>query len=161
MSDHWLEHTCQTLVPADVDVVWSLWADLTLMPRWMTWVRSVEILDEELSRWTLDARGLTFNWISRTHTVIPHQIIAWESESGLHNRGALRFYDRKAEGTIVKLSVAYSLPAWLGKLMDRLFIGQAVESNIQDSLERFSTYVREHPTADLRAVAPSSSSASL
>lgn len=151
MSDHWLEHTCQTLVPANVDVVWSLWSDLTLMPRWMTWVRSVEILDDELSRWTLDARGLSFNWISRTHTVIPNQMIAWESESGLHNRGALRFYDRRAEGTIVKLSVAYSLPAWLGKLMDRLFIGRAVESNIQESLDRFSTYVREHPD-EIRAV---------
>lgn len=151
MSDRWLEHTCQTIVPADIDLVWSLWSDLTLMPRWMTWVRSVDILDDELSRWTLDARGFTFNWISRTHTVIPNQMIAWESESGLHNRGALRFYDRKEEGTIVKLSVAYSLPAWLGQLMDRLFIGQAVESNISDSLERFSDYVREH-AVDLHPV---------
>ncbi|MFS8835580.1 hypothetical protein NW809_05710, partial [Synechococcus sp. WC101] len=49
----WLEHTCQVEVPVPIEQVWELWANLALMPRWMKWIRSVELLDQELSRWTL------------------------------------------------------------------------------------------------------------
>lgn len=134
----WLEHTCQIEVPVGIDNVWNLWSNLELMPQWMKWIRSVELIDHELSRWTLDTRGLTFSWISRTHTVIEHQIISWTSVDGLPNRGTLRFYDRKGS-TIVKLSIAYILPGIL-RMMDSLFLGQAVESTIQGDLERFRDY---------------------
>ncbi len=139
----WLEHTCQVEVPVPIEQVWDLWANLSLMPRWMKWIRSVELLDQELSRWTLDTRGLTFSWISRTHTVVKHQHIGWQSVEGLPNRGALRFYDRKGS-TIVKLSVAYKIPGILGKILDGLFVGKVVESTIQADLERFKAYALEH-----------------
>jgi uncharacterized membrane protein len=140
MAETWLEHTCQVLVPTTVDRVWDLWSNLELMPHWMKWIRSVEVLNDDLSRWTLDSRGLTFSWISRTHTVIQHQRIAWESTSGLPNRGTLRFYDRQQDGTIVKLSIAYALPTWLAQVMSGLSVGKVVESSIQADLERFKTY---------------------
>lgn len=138
MSEDWLEHTCQIEVPLEIALVWDLWANLELMPNWMKWIRSVELINEDLSRWTLDTRGLTFSWVSRTHTVIKHQMIGWASVDGLNNRGALRFYDRKGS-TIVKLSVSYVLPGIL-KLMDSLFLGKAIESNLQEDLERFRAY---------------------
>ena len=58
---------------------------------------------------------------------------------GLPNRGAIRFYDRQ-ESSIVRLSVAYDIPGWLGKLMDNLFLGRVVESTIMADLERFRDY---------------------
>ena len=138
----WLEHTCQVEVPVPIEQVWELWSNLALMPRWMQWIRSVELLDHNLSRWTLATRGFTFSWISRTHTVVKHQRIAWQSVEGLPNRGALRFYDRKGS-TIVKLSVAYKIPGILGKILDGLFVGKVVESTIQADLERFKAYALE------------------
>jgi uncharacterized membrane protein len=71
--------------------------------------------------------------------VVPQQIIQWESVDGLPNRGAIRFYDRK-NSSIVKLTVAYAIPGFLGKLMDNLFLGRVVESTIQADLERFKDY---------------------
>jgi uncharacterized membrane protein len=70
---------------------------------------------------------------------VPNQIIQWESVDGLPNRGAIRFYDRKAEGSIVKLTVGYKVPRILG-WMDNLFLGQIVESTLQADMDRFREY---------------------
>jgi uncharacterized membrane protein len=70
---------------------------------------------------------------------VPHQIIQWESVDGLPNRGAIRFYG-KGDRSIVKLTIAYAIPGFLGKLMDNLFLGRVVESTIQADLERFREY---------------------
>lgn len=136
-----LEHSVQVEVDAPIDLVWSLWSDLEQMPKWMKWIDSVKVLDEDptLSRWKLATGGLEFTWLSRNLKVIPHQIIQWESVDGLPNQGAIRFYDRK-NGTIVKMTISYAIPGFLGKIMDNLFLGRVVESTIQADLERFKEY---------------------
>ena len=138
---NWLEHSVQVEVEAPIDLVWGLWADLEQMPRWMKWIESVRILEDnpELSRWKLATGGLEFSWLSRILKVVPNQIIQWESVDGLPNRGAIRFYDRK-NSSIVKLTVAYGVPGWLAKLMDNSFLARVVESTLMADLERFKEY---------------------
>jgi uncharacterized membrane protein len=140
MSD-WLEHSVQVEVDIPIELSWSLWSDLEQMPRWMKWIDSVHVLEDnpELSRWKLATGGLEFSWLSRILKLVPNQIIQWESVDGLPNRGAVRFYDRQGS-SIVKLSVAYAIPGFLGQLMDNLFLGRVVESTIQADLERFREY---------------------
>ena len=141
---NWLEHSVQIEVDAPIDMVWGLWSDLEQMPKWMKWIESVEILedDPELSRWKLASGSFEFKWLSKTLKVIPNQIIQWESIDGLPNRGAVRFYDRK-NSSIVRLSIAYDIPGILGQVMDNLFLGKVVESTIQADLERFRTYLED------------------
>jgi len=141
MSD-WLEHSVQIEVAAPIELVWGLWSDLELMPQWMQWIDSVQVSPDnpELSRWKLSTGGLEFSWQSRIHQLVPHQIIQWESVDGLPNRGAVRFYDRRAEGSIVRLTIAYAIPGFLGQLVDNLFLGDAVERTIRNDLERFRAY---------------------
>ena len=140
MSD-WLEHSVQVEVEVPIDLAWSLWSDLEQMPRWMKWIDSVKVLEDnpELSRWKLATGSLEFSWLSRILKLVPNQIIQWESVDGLPNRGAIRFYDRH-DSSIVKLTVAYAIPGFLGQLMDNLFLGRVVESTIQADLERFREY---------------------
>jgi uncharacterized membrane protein len=140
MSD-WLEHSVQVEVEVPIELSWNLWSDLEQMPRWMKWIDSVHVLEDnpELSRWKLATGGLEFSWLSRILKLVPNQIIQWESVDGLPNRGAIRFYDRHGS-SIVKLSVAYAIPGFLGQLMDNLFLGRIVESTIQADLERFREY---------------------
>jgi uncharacterized membrane protein len=111
------------------------------MPRWMKWIDSVQVLEDnpDLSRWKLASGGFEFSWISRILKLVPHQIIQWESVDGLPNRGAVRFYDRHGS-SVVTLTVAYDIPGILGKLMDGLFLGRIVESTIQADLDRFRDY---------------------
>jgi uncharacterized membrane protein len=144
MSD-WLEHTVQIEIDAPIDLVWSLWADLEQMPRWMKWIESVTILEEDpkLSRWKLASGGLNFTWVSREIKLIQNQILQWESVDGLPNRGAIRFYDRGEAGSIIKMSVAYVAPGFLFQLMDKLFLGRIVESTLYADLERFRQYAMQ------------------
>jgi uncharacterized membrane protein len=139
---NWLEHSVQVEVDAPIDLVWELWSDLEQMPRWMKWIDSVKVLEEnpDLSRWKLDTKGLEFTWLSRITKLSPRQIIQWESVDGLPNRGAVRFYGNQ-DKSFVRLTIAYAIPGWLGKLMDNLFLGRAVESTIQADLERFKEYI--------------------
>ncbi|MBD2138113.1 SRPBCC family protein [Anabaena sp. FACHB-1237] len=149
MTSNWLEHSVQIEVDAPIDLVWELWSDLEQMPNWMKWIDSVKISedDPEISLWTLKTGSLEFTWKSRNTKIISHQIIQWESVDGLPNRGAIRFYDRHA-GTIVKMSIAYDVPGFLGKLMDNLFLGKVVESTIQADLERFKAYTLKKVRSD-------------
>ncbi|HHP7230115.1 MAG TPA: SRPBCC family protein [Xenococcaceae cyanobacterium] len=141
MSD-WLEHTVQVEVPVSVENVWHLWSDLEQMPRWMKWIDSVEVLKDnpELSRWKLASGGFEFSWLSKINKIVPQQVIQWESVNGLPNRGAIRFYNRGEQVSIVKLTVAYRIPGILGKLMDGLFLGRVVESTLEADMERFRNY---------------------
>lgn len=140
MTD-WLEHTVQVEVETPMQHVWELWSDLEQMPRWMKWIDSVKVLDDnpDLSRWKLASGSFEFSWLSRITKLVTCQIIQWESIDGLPNKGAIRFYDR-GDSSIVKLTVAYAIPGILGKLMDNLFLGRIVESTIQADLDRFRTY---------------------
>ncbi len=147
MSD-WLEHSAQVEVGVPIDQVWNLWSDLEQMPQWMKWIESVKIQADEptLSRWKLASGAFEFTWLSRVTNEVQHQIIQWESVDGLPNQGAIRFYDRKTDGSVVRLSVSYKIPGGLGGLMDNLFIGNVVESTLQQDLERFKDYAQAHQT---------------
>ncbi|MBE9230591.1 SRPBCC family protein [Cuspidothrix issatschenkoi LEGE 03284] len=140
MSD-WLEHSVQVEVEVPIELVWELWSDLEQMPKWMKWIDSVTIPQDtpDISLWKLSTGGLEFAWKSRITKMIPQQIIQWESVDGLPNQGAIRFYDRHNH-SVVKMTVSYAIPGLIGKLMDNLFLGKAVESTIQEDLERFKVY---------------------
>ncbi|WP_367889314.1 SRPBCC family protein [Leptolyngbya iicbica] len=129
-------------VDAPVQLTWELWSDLEQMPKWMKWIDSVNILEEDpdLSRWKLASAGFEFTWLSRVTKLVPYQLIQWEAVDGLPNRGGIRFYDHK-EKSAVKLTVAYSIPSFIGKLMDNLIIGRLVESTLKADLKRFKKYV--------------------
>lgn len=144
MTD-WLEHSVQVEVAVPIETAWELWSDLEQMPRWMKWIDSVKVLEDnpDLSRWKLATGSLQFSWLSRILKLVPNQIIQWESVDGLPNQGAIRFYDRHGS-SIVKLTVSYAIPGILGQLMDNLFLGRVVESTIQADLERFREYALEY-----------------
>lgn len=148
MSD-WLEHTVQVEIPVTVDHVWSLWSDLEQMPKWMKWIDSVKVRSDnpDLSVWKLASGGFEFSWQSKIVRQVHHQIIQWESVDGLPNRGAIRFYDRGSDGSIVKLTVSYSVPHMIRQIMDGLALGRVVESSLQADLERFRTYALQSPTS--------------
>jgi len=137
----WLEHSVQIEVEVPIELSWGLWSDLEQMPKWMKWIDSVKISEDnpEISLWKLSTGGLNFTWKSRITKIIPHQIIQWKSVDGLPNQGAIRFYNRQSN-SIVKMTVSYAIPGLIGKLMDNLFLGKVVESTIQADLERFKEY---------------------
>jgi uncharacterized membrane protein len=138
---YWLEHTVQIEVEVPIEVVWNLWSDLELMPRWMKWIDSVKVdeNDPDISRWKLASGVFEFSWQSKITKLVTHQIIQWESVTGLPNRGGIRFYDR-GDHSVVKLTVAYAIPDILGRVMDNGLLSRIVESTLYADMERFRDY---------------------
>lgn len=136
----WLDHSVVVDVDVPVEMAWNLWCDLEQMPRWMHWIDSVRIPEDQpdISEWKLASRGFEFTWRSKITDLVDRQIIAWEAIDGLPNKGAIRFYDRKGSST-VKLTVSYLVPAII-RWMDNLFLGRLVEATLQSDLNRFRDY---------------------
>jgi uncharacterized membrane protein len=136
----WLDHSVVVDVDVPVEMSWDLWCDLEQMPRWMNWIDSVRIPEDQpdISEWKLASRGFEFTWRSKITDLVDYQIIAWEAIDGLPNKGAIRFYDRKGSST-VKLTVSYKVPGII-QWMDGLFLGRLVESTLQSDLNRFRDY---------------------
>ena len=136
----WLDHSVVVDVDVPVEMAWDLWCDLEQMPRWMHWIDSVRVPEDQpdISEWKLASRGFEFTWRSKITDLVDRQIIAWEAIDGLPNKGAIRFYDRKGSST-VKLTVSYSVPAII-RWMDNLFLGRLVEATLQSDLNRFRDY---------------------
>ena len=136
----WLDHSVVVDVDVPVETAWGLWCDLEQMPRWMKWIDSVRVPEDqpEISEWKLASRGFEFTWRSKITDLVDYQIIGWEAIDGLPNKGAIRFYDRKGSST-VKLTVSYKVPGII-QWMDGLFLGRLVESTLQSDLNRFRDY---------------------
>lgn len=139
---NWLEHSAQVEVETPIEVVWNILSDLEQMPKWMKWINSVKVLEEDpaLSRWKFASPGFESSQLLRTTKSVAHQIIQWESVDGVPNRGAIRFYDRNGR-CIVKLTLGYAaIPGIMGKIVDNLFVGRMAESSMQADLNRFREY---------------------
>ena len=106
--------------------VYARWRDFTRFPEFMDNVRSVEAVDDKVSRWTIEAPGGTsVELLTETTHDVPGERIAWRSIEGsqITTAGEVMFKDAApGRGTVVQLVLTYAPPAGaLGKLVARLF----------------------------------------
>lgn len=107
-------------------VVYAAWRDFTCFPEFMDNVRSVEMLGEKKSRWTIEApAGKTVELITEITHDVPGERIAWRSvpESQIDTAGEVLFKDSApGRGTVVTLVMTYAPPGGtIGKLAAKLF----------------------------------------
>lgn len=69
--------------------------------------------------------------------MVPGEIIAWKSESGLTNRGRVLFVDNGKSGSLVTLAVAFDVPGAVAKAINNDFIGRFVEKTLLADMKRF------------------------
>ena len=85
--------------------VYRFWRDLSNLPRFMSILESVEVLDETRSRWrTRELGGRSFRYEAEITEDTPNDGIRWKSVSGspIEMRGTVRFKPAPAgRGTIV------------------------------------------------------------
>ena len=145
----WLEHTVSTEIHASVHQVWMAWSNLEAMPHWMHWIESVTTLDDpDLTEWTLAAQGFRFHWKARITRRVESQQLHWESVGGLPTKGAVRFYPKSDDCTLVRLSVTYELPRILAPLMEPSILGGIVTRELQANLNRFRDLVEAREGGD-------------
>lgn len=121
--------------------VYQFWRDFQNLPRFMSHLESVHVIDEKRSRWVAKApAGTSVEWDAEIIEDRPNQLIAWRSLEGadVDNAGTVSFNPAPGgRGTEVSVELEYNPPGGaLGAGIAKLF-GEAPEQQIKGDLYRF------------------------
>ena len=124
--------------------LYQYWRDFTNLPKIMSHLESVTVIDDRRSHWVAKApaiAGGTVEWDAEIINDEPNALIAWRSlaNADVDNAGSVRFVPA-ADGsgaTDVKVVIDYIPPAGrVGKWVARMF-GEAPDQQIEDDLRKF------------------------
>ena len=124
--------------PQDLYVYWRNFENL---PRIMTHLESVRVIDDRRSHWVAKAPAIVggrVEWDAEITEQQPGAVIAWRSLPGadIDNSGSVRF-EGNPRGTIVRVKLSYIAPAGrFGKWVAKLF-GEEPEQQIHEDLRNF------------------------
>lgn len=121
--------------------LYEFWHDFSNLPKFMTHLKRVSVLDDKNSRWaTKGPFGAEFEWNAEIINDEPNRVIAWRStaDSEVDNSGSVRFVESPDLGaTEVIITIDYIPPAGkAGALLAKLF-GEDPEQQIAGDLRRF------------------------
>jgi uncharacterized membrane protein len=106
--------------------LYRFWRDLENLPRFMSHVKSVRVIDSTHSHWIAQApAGMQVEWDAEIINDIPNELIGWRSMPGsdIPNAGSVHFTPAPGgRGTQVKVELEYSPPGGkLGAAFAKLF----------------------------------------
>jgi uncharacterized membrane protein len=120
--------------------LYAYWRDLTNLPRIMSHLKDVEVIDELRSRWTAQGPAhLTATWEAEIVDDSPARRIAWRSVGGtVPNAGSVRFTEAPGgRGTELRLEMEWAPPGGpLGTSLAHL-IGDDPGLMVDNDLRRF------------------------
>jgi uncharacterized membrane protein len=131
------------LIGRSREELYGQWRNFENLPRIMTHLKSVRVLDDRRSHWVAKAPSIAggqVEWDAEITADEPNTRIAWRSLPGadIHNRGSVEFADAPGDrGTLVRVTLDYLPPAGTaGRYLAKLF-GEEPESQIKDDLRNF------------------------
>ena len=120
---------------------YDFWRKLENLPRIMSHVEEIRVLDDRRSHWVAKAPKLAggqYEWDAEIIEDVPGERIAWRSLEGadIENAGAVRFED-SPRGTIVRAEISYVPPGGrLGNLVVTM-LGQSPDRVLREDLRNF------------------------
>jgi uncharacterized membrane protein len=123
--------------------LYRFWRNFENLPRVMSQIESVEVINDRLSHWvakTIPLGGPKVEWDAEVINEIDNELIGWRSLRGadVENAGSVRF-ERALDGRATELTVTmqYAPPGGLlGVWVAKLF-GEDPERKIDEDLQRF------------------------
>jgi uncharacterized membrane protein len=121
--------------------LYRYWRNLSNLPRIMSHLQSVEMLNDRLSHWTVKTGpGLpTIEWDGEIVNEVENELIGWRSLAGsdVDTAGSVRFRPAAGRGTDVTVTLQYDIPGGpIGVVIAKL-LGQEPERMIEEDLARF------------------------
>lgn len=121
------------------ETVYHFWRDLQNLPRFMTHLESVEVMNGT-STWRAKApAGMTVEWQAEIIQDRPNEVIAWRSLDGasVPNRGAVRFLPAPGgRGTQVHVELKYDPPGGMLTAAIAKLFGEEPSQQIAGDLRR-------------------------
>lgn len=131
------------LIDKTPEELYAYWRNLENLPRIMTHLKSVRVIDSRRSHWVATAPSIAggeVEWEAEITADETNRRIEWQSLPGssVENRGSVQFVRAPGDrGTGVRVVMDYSPPAGqLGKWIAKLF-GEEPEQQIWDDLRNF------------------------
>ena len=131
------------LVDKPIDELYKFWRDLENLPKIMSHLKSVQVIDEKHSHWIAEApriAGGSVGWDAEIIEDRTNERIAWRSLPGadVDNSGSVEFTRAHGDrGSVVRVKIEYSPPAGrIGSWFTKLF-GESPETQIREDLRRF------------------------
>ena len=121
-------------------VCYAYWRDFTHLPRFMTHLQTVEVLDDRKSHWIVDGPAdTTVEWDAELLEDVPNERISWRSleNAQIDNAGSVEFVPLdKGRATRVKVALTYNpVLGRVGDLISHLF-GETPDQDLTDDLSR-------------------------
>lgn len=110
-----VELAASMTIERPIDEVYEFWEDFENLPRVLRHIESVEMLDDNRSRWVAQLPGgMELTWRARLLEDRKNELIAWQSMEGtdIYNEGYITFhpvYD--GEATEIHVRIIYRPPA--------------------------------------------------
>lgn len=121
--------------------LYDVWRDLPNLPRLMTHLKSVEVLNATNSRWTVKApAGQEVTWEAQLLESEPGKRLAWESLPGsvIENSGEVLFNPAPGQrGTEVTVRLKYRPPGGTAGAVVARLLGEEPAQQLRDDLMRF------------------------
>jgi uncharacterized membrane protein len=132
--------------------LFRFWRNFENLPKIMSHVKSVQVINERLSHWVvnaLPAGARTVEWDAEVVNEIENELIGWRSLQGadVDNAGSVRF-ERAPDGrgTEVTVTLQYDPPGgMLGAQVAKL-LGEDPERKIEEDLQRFKQTMESEVT---------------
>jgi uncharacterized membrane protein len=118
--------------------LYRFWRNFENLPRFMSHLKSVEVLDDKRSHWVAKGPARSeAEWDAEIINEIPNELIGWRSVDGsqVDNAGSVHFTRTIADrGTEVKVILRYDPPGGiLGAIVAKLF-GEDPARQVQEDL---------------------------
>ncbi len=130
--------------------VYNAWRQLSNLPQFMKHLYSVEVIDEETSKWKARIPGGlgTLTWKAEILADKPNELLSWQSLPGstVHNAGKVRF-TANGDTTDIEVSIAYHAPLGkAGEAVAKLF-NSKFESMLEKDIQGFKEYIENGTVA--------------
>lgn len=130
------------MINATPEQLYAFWRNFENLPRFMSHLQSVKMIDEKRSHWcTKGPAGMDAEWDAEIINEVPNELIGWRSVDGsINNAGSVHFTPTP-RGTEVKVVLRYDPPAGiLGAAVAKIF-GEDPGRQVQEDLRLFKQLV--------------------
>ena len=131
-----------TVVPVDAPTAYRFWRDLSNLPRFLSHLLRVEVVDATHSHWVAAApAGLQVEWDAKIINDVENRVIGWKSleHADVVSAGSVQFR-QVSGGTRITVHLQYEPPGGrLGHWIATAF-GQSPSQTIREDLQRMKDY---------------------